>query len=136
MHPKCLRATIVVAFFISAIGMIGATEPRIPQQSEHDHAAHMDKPAYGARQVVDKLTPLKKLPASGVAREAGYDGRYAMEATSNEDLLLEQCAKASRGLVMLDNSTWQKCGGKPDGWSKGPENSKSESVDHSGHVGH
>jgi len=29
------------------------------------------------------------------------------------------CAQGSRGLIMLDNETWEKCGGKPDGAAQG-----------------
>ena len=68
-----------------------------------------------------KLNRLPAMPASGRSREAGYDGRYAMEPTSIRTRLSEQCAQASRGIVMLDNATWKRCGGKPKGAAMGPE---------------
>ncbi len=78
-----------------------------------------------------KLKRLSALPASGKGREAGFDGKYAMEATSSKDTLATQCAKATRGIVMVDNATWARCGGKPKGWSSGPGNAKK--MDHSKH---
>ncbi|MFV2055668.1 MAG: hypothetical protein ACC707_04335 [Thiohalomonadales bacterium] len=72
-----------------------------------------------AKKSSNSLVTLKTLPASGVSREGGYDGRYAMEATTVTEPLSDRCAKASRGIVMLDNKTWEKCGGKPDGLAKG-----------------
>jgi hypothetical protein len=66
------------------------------------------------------LTPLDVIPPSGRAREAGSDGRYHMAPTSREADLATLCAQATRGLIMLDNATWEKCGGKPEGASKGP----------------
>ena len=67
-----------------------------------------------------KLQKLDKLPDSGRGREATADGRYLMESTSAWNDVETQCAHASRGLVMIDNATWEKCGGKPEGASKGP----------------
>jgi uncharacterized protein involved in copper resistance len=61
------------------------------------------------------LATLSVMPASGKAREGGADGRYVMESTSVLDSMAEQCAKASRGLIMLDNAGWSQCGGKPQG---------------------
>lgn len=61
------------------------------------------------------LATLSMMPASGKAREGGADGRYVMESTSALDSMAEQCAKASRGLIMLDNAAWSQCGGKPQG---------------------
>jgi uncharacterized protein involved in copper resistance len=61
------------------------------------------------------LTPLTVMPASGQAREGGYDGRYVMEATDAAHSLQTRCAQASRGLVMLDNAGWEQCGARPTG---------------------
>jgi len=58
------------------------------------------------------LQPLTQSPPSGKAREAGYDGRYAMENTSIDLPILAQCALASRGLVMLDKVSRNMCAGK------------------------
>ena len=79
----------------------------------------------------DKLVILNIMPKSGEAREAGFDGSYVMEPTTilNSDFTL--CAKASRGLIMIDNALLKKCGGRPAGWSAGPGNAKI--VDHSKH---
>ncbi|MGD8998940.1 MAG: hypothetical protein PVF75_00875 [Granulosicoccaceae bacterium] len=90
--------------------------------AEMEHSAHS-----GAHVGVTKgegyTSDLKKLdaiPQSGKAREAYSDERYVMESTSAENDLATQCAHGSRGLVMLDNETWDRCGGKSEGASKGP----------------
>ena len=81
-----------------------------------------------------KLQRLSEMPASGKAREAGSDGRYAMETTSVSDDIQTKCAKATRGLMMVDNKTWAQCGGKPKGWSEGPSNAKP--MEHGQHMMH
>ena len=43
-----------------------------------------------------------------------------MEPTSARYSLATRCAQASRGLIMLDNATWKRCGGKPEGAARGP----------------
>jgi hypothetical protein len=60
------------------------------------------------------------MPASGKAREAGFNDCYVMEPTSSRDEIATQCAQGTRGLIMLDNATWERCGGKAKGASKGP----------------
>ncbi len=79
----------------------------------------------------DKLVILNVMPKSGEAREAGFDGNYAMETTTILDSDFTLCAKASRGLIMLDNAMLKKCGGRASGWSKGP--GKAKKMDHSKH---
>ena len=79
----------------------------------------------------DKLVILNIIPKSGKAREAGFDGNYKMEPTTLLDTDFTLCAKASRGLIMIDNALLKKCGGRPAGWSTGP--GKSKIVDHSKH---
>ena len=81
-----------------------------------------------------QLQRLSEMPASGRAREAGSDGRYAMEATTVSDDIQTKCAQATRGLVMVDNATWAQCDGKPKGWSEGPANAAP--MDHSQHMMH
>jgi hypothetical protein len=82
-----------------------------------------------------KLEPLTQLPPSGKSREAGYDGSYMMENTSINLSIKARCALASRGLIMLDNDSFQKCGGKPIGWSKGVSSTQT-TEDHSQHMNH
>lgn len=77
------------------------------------------------------LSTLREIPPSGRAREAGTDGRYAMEPTTAVNSLATQCAQASRGLIMLDNATWKRCGGKPKGASMGVRKSPDGNMDHS-----
>lgn len=78
----------------------------------HHGAMHNTHEAMGGNQGAQKL---EAMPASGKAREAGYDGRYIMDATGATDDMPGRCAQASRGLVMLDNAGWQRCGGKSEG---------------------
>lgn len=99
-----------------------------------DHSQHQTKPTYSAPAPKGELSVLPKMPASGEARETGSDGRNLMEPTSASDNLAQQCAKGSRALVMLDNRTWAKCGGKPEGAAQGPEDK--QAVDHSQHQMH
>ena len=99
-----------------------------------DHSQHQTKPAYTAPVQKGELAPLSEMPASGVARESGSDGRYLMEPTSASDTLQQLCAKGTRALVMLDDKTWEKCGGKPQGAAEGPGQAKA--VDHSQHQMH
>jgi len=62
-----------------------------------------------------KLSVLEVIPVSGKVREGGYDDRYFMESTSAYDAIKDQCAKASRGLVILDRKSWDKCSVKTRG---------------------
>lgn len=61
------------------------------------------------------LETLARVPASGISREGGFDGRYVMESTDISDASAERCAQASRGLVMLDEAGWAQCDRKPKG---------------------
>ncbi len=106
--------------------------------AQHDVSEHLHHGSMAAKSTV--LTPgnlerLKQLPASGKSREANYDGTYYMHNTAYDQALAVRCALASRGLIMLDNESWNKCGGKPVGWSREITTSHSES-DHSQHMNH
>ena len=68
-----------------------------------------------------------------VFRAGGADGRYVMESTSVLDTMAEQCAKATRGLVMLDNAAWVQCGGKPQG-AASTSASLATGHEHAGHT--
>ncbi len=107
----------VLVFIVTA--MAGFAGPAAAQQA--DHAAHHGHGGgYVAPGDSGGLRPLPALPPSGAARETGFDGRHVMEPTSVHDSLAERCAKGSRGLIMLSNQEWARCGGKPEGWSRGP----------------
>jgi hypothetical protein len=82
----------------------------------HSQMIH-DTSLTDAQKAMDKaaLQKLATIPASGKAREGGYDRRYAMESTDVANTLSIRCAQASRGLVMMNNVEWSRCGGKPDG---------------------
>lgn len=82
-----------------------------------------------------RLQRLDALPPSGKSREADYDGSYFMQSTALNQPLEVKCALGSRGLIMLDNETWIKCGGKPNGWSKGVHTAQ-PGMDHSKHMSH
>lgn len=90
-----------------------------PRQLHSVHEAHRRPASYTESGVGQALKVLKAIPPSGRAREAGFDGRYGIEPTSAEYDLATLCAEGSRGLIMLDNATWERCGGKPRGAAKG-----------------
>lgn len=52
---------------------------------------------------------MQGVPPSGTAREAGYEGRYGFISTMENEPLQSQCARAERGLIMIDRKTWQQC---------------------------
>lgn len=56
---------------------------------------------------------LKEFPLSGKAREAGFDGKSVMETTGIDHSLILKCLQANRGLIMLNETQWIECGGKP-----------------------
>jgi hypothetical protein len=107
--------------------------------AQTDHSDHMQhgqqvSPSYTASAAKGQLEVLSEVPDSGKSREAGSDGRYIMETTSVKDNLAQLCAKGSRGIVILDNETWKKCGGKPDGLKTGDGMAPAlEPMDHSAH---
>lgn len=103
----------------------------IPGAHEMDHSQHQAMLAYTAPVHNGELVVLLKMPASGEGRESGYDGRYLMESSSADDTLAQQYAKGSRALGMLNNKTWVKCGGKPEGAALGPDTQPAQ--DHTGH---
>lgn len=104
---------------------------------DHSKMGHgMNGPKIPQPKAVKKgsLKSLSTMPSSGRAREAGSDGRYAMEATSTRTRFSEKCAQATRGLIILDNASWKRCGGKPKGVSMGIANKTNQTsgqMDHS-----
>ena len=132
---KLKRLMMAISLGMLPVSMVYAAEMDHSQHEGMDHSdmQHaLSQPLYTTTGKKGSLQKLTELPASGEAREAGSDGRYAMEPTSVNDDIRTKCAKASRGLVMVDNKTWEKCGGKPMGWSEGPGDSKA--MDHSQHM--
>ena len=90
----------------------------------HSPSAHGDG-QQATNQGTAQLKRLTEMPRSGKSREAGYDERYLMESTTVSNSIQTQCAQGSRGLVMVDNVTWSKCGGKPTGWVNGGKKRRS-----------
>jgi len=110
-------------------------EQNQPVKMDHANMQHATSESTKSLPVKQgQLQRLSEMPASGRAREAGSDGRYAMETTTVSNDILTKCAQATRGLVMVDNATWAQCGGKPKGWSEGPANAAP--MDHSQHMMH
>lgn len=108
-----------------------------PEKMDHSKMGHA--PVVRSKSAAPGvLVTLAKIPASGKAREGGADDRYVMESTSVFDNVADQCAKASRGLMMLDNATWAQCGGKPQGAAMTPVSMtvKKDSNEHAGHNMH
>ena len=108
--------------------------PAMGHEGMHHDMQHMQTQTMMPLSNIKKqaLSRLDALPPSGTSREAGYDQRYVMEANSVDDDPASQCAKASRGLIMLDNKAWHHCGGKPAGWASGPA-AGAAVMDHSQH---
>ena len=125
---------------IAVLTLLFTASPTSFAKEEMDHSKHMDpsknmdhskQAGYTKKAAAGELKPLSEVPKSGRARKAGTDGRYAMEPTSAEDGLSALCAKASRGLVMIDRATITKCGGLTKGMPVPV--SMEKKVDHSGH---
>ena len=132
---KTLMMAISLVMLPTSIGYAAEMDHSQHEGMDHSNMQHApNQPTYTTKVRKGKLQNLPELPASGKAREAGSDGRYAMEPTSVNDNIRTKCAKATRGLVMVDNKTWAQCGGKPKGWSEGPGNA--EPMDHSQHDKH
>jgi hypothetical protein len=127
----CLAAAVVTAVEMDH-SQHGAQD--MMEKMEMDHSQYMTPAHQGAMQ---PLQQLHAMPASGKAREGGYDGRYVMESTGHALSAMERCAQASRGLVMLDNASWTDCGGKPQGAAvSGVVQAPSRSGAHAGHHTH
>jgi hypothetical protein len=112
-------------------------QPMANDQHHNHEAMRSDVQAgssSGSAAVLD-LPRLNALPPSGKSREANFDNTYFMHNTALEQPLEVKCALATRGLIMLDNRTFQKCGGKPAGWSKGITAAQTPN-DHSQHMNH
>jgi len=102
-------------------------------KNSKNHSGHKTKP--NKRKVrkskSDSLVILNNMPNSGKAREVGFDGKSTMETTTILDSEFTLCAKATRGLIMIDNALLRKCGGRPTGWATGP--GVATKMDHSKH---
>ena len=106
---------------LSVSAMEDEHKGHVMKQAPAEHGEH-DGPYYGvspSNQNNNALQKLDSIPPSGHAREASSDGRYNMEPTTVKNDLHTLCAQGSRGLIMLDNDTWKKCGGKPEGAARG-----------------
>ena len=84
----------------------------------------------------ETLQKLSAIPASGKAREGGFDGRYVMESKDVSNPLPTRCAQASRGLVMMSNEEWSRCGGKPDGAVQASRSAAGKAKVTNDHAGH
>ena len=58
-----------------------------------------------------------------------------MEPTSTQNDLKTRCAQATRGLIVLDRATWEKCGEKPQGLPEAIV-PKQVATQHNRHGGH
>lgn len=130
--------TLIIAGLAATMPLAAAEMDHSQHQGmDHSQMQHSGMPSATPtlpRKATVQLEKLGRLPASGKAREAGFDGRHVMESTSIEEDLRSRCAKASRGLIMLDNTEWSRCGGKPEGWAKGPGNRSTKG--HAQHMQH
>jgi uncharacterized protein involved in copper resistance len=102
---------------------------------DHDKMDHSKMAEIPRSETADPQT-ISVMPPSGTAREGGYDGRYIMEPTSAGGAQKVRCAQASRGLIMLDNAEWTRCGGKPAGAAEALLPAGTRTPRESGHAGH
>lgn len=103
---------------------------QVPVESRQQHTQHHKNTD------TDKINPAKLdiVPVSGIAREGGYDNSFMMESTSAGNSLQTRCAQASRGIIMLDNATWEQCGGKPKGVPGGEIKDEQGTSGHGSHM--
>lgn len=132
MKIQILQWSLIVALGVVAPSVLAAKtdQHRHHQQpskktmgGKMDHKQHQSRRSGG-------LKVLPRIPDSGKAREAGFDGRYAMEPTTMPSKMANRCALASRGIIMLDNRSWKSCGGKPKGALPGPKKAKKTAHQH------
>ena len=133
MNKKMKKITLILTIIISGIFSTAV----IAEQIDHSKHQMMDHSKMQKKQAMKKmmskrLQQMDEMPVSGKSREAGFDKKYTMESTINKNNLSERCAQASRGLVMLDNKEWEKCGGKVKGTAMGMmDHGQGEQMDHS-----
>lgn len=126
MKTQYLSATLCALLLVTSMSYA---------QTDHsDHSQHQAQPTYVAPEQKGELAKLPEVPASGMARENGFDERSRMESISSSDALAQQCAMGTRGMLMLDNKTWEKCGGKPKGAAEGANDKGAAAA--GGHAGH
>lgn len=127
---KNIKMALIMSFaFMATSYNLQAAEMDHSKMKDMNHSNMMKQAA--PKPEKGKLAMVKEQPASGKARESGSDGRSYMEPTTVKNSLATQCAQASRGIVMLDNKTWARCGGKTKGVAEGPKPAKG-----GGHSGH
>ena len=109
--------TLILSILLTLAAIFSAQAAEV-DRSKMNHSEMLHGTSLTTTTKIQKNVRLKNLtalPTSGKAREGGYDGRYVMESTDVANTLSIRCAQASRGLVMMSNAEWARCGGKPDG---------------------
>lgn len=134
-----MKNYIILSVSAAALFFVGGTYAQssiLESSMDHDmdhgqHNMHKQKKSESPllKHTVKKL---KQVPASGESREAGFDSSHVMEHSDVNDQLARKCAQASRGIIILDNKSWESCGGKP----KGVASAKLDKKAASGHDGH
>ena len=138
MNKQMKKITLILTIIISGIFSTYILAEQI-DHSKHQMVDHskMQKKQAMKKMISKRLQQMDEIPVSGKSREAGFDKKYTMESTINKNNLSERCAQASRGLVMLDNKEWEKCGGKVKGTAMGNlavdtmDNGQGEQMNHS-----
>jgi len=80
-----------------------------------DHSAMDMKMDHSAMSMKKENSAVKtgaiivNFPASGKAREAGYEGNYNMKQTTVESSSKTKCKLAQQGIIMLDRASWARC---------------------------
>lgn len=112
--------------FIAIFTLIISSSAFAQEGHEHhnmDHSMHMQsqdmkpkKDQYSSNTgTTVQYAELEQYPESGEARELGFDDSMFMESTSVHNDMATMCAHAARGLIILDRTTWNKCGMRPKG---------------------
>jgi len=137
MRSITITVNVCLMMVLLAVGVpVLATDM---DHSKMDHSSMIHDTSLASTAKVQGKATLQKLaviPASGKAREGGYDSRYAMESTDVSNALSTQCAQASRGLVMMNNAKWSRCGGKPDGAVQASRSTGDDAKTMNEHAGH
>ncbi len=130
-----MKVCLMTALLVAGAPVLAAEM----DHSKMDHSKMIHDTSLTATSKIQEKAALQKLaamPASGKVREGGYDGRYIMESTDVANALSARCAQASRGLVMMNNAEWSRCGGKPDGAVQAAQSAIGKAKVTNEHAGH
>ena len=133
-----MKTCLMMAMLVAGVPVLAAEMDH--STMDHSSMSHSSMDHDSSLTVTSKnqgkaeLQKLAAIPTSGKAREGGYDDRYVMESTDVSNALQIRCAQASRGLVMMNNAEWSRCGGKPEGAVQASRSVNNKATnEHAGH---